>query len=62
MDLVIAIKEQMEYCNQYDNYRCGIYVKRRAKARIVMGIISSLLPVPNREIELRMNNSTSEEM
>ena len=55
IDLIEALKEQMDICENKEKYKCGIYVENPERIKIVANVISNLLPVPNRNIELKMN-------
>lgn len=45
----------MNFCENKEKYKCGIYVENPERIKIVANVISNLLPVPNRNIELKMN-------
>lgn len=53
MNLIEALQKQIKFCEQYEHYNCGVFVVDETKRKIVMGVISNMLPVPNRDIELR---------
>ena len=55
IDLIEALQKQMNFCKNKEKYKCGIYVENPERIKIVANVISNLLPVPNRNIELRMN-------
>ena len=55
INLVEALQKQMNFCENKEKYKCGIYVENPERIKIVANVISNLLPVPNRNIELRMN-------
>ena len=55
IDLIEALQKQMNFCENKEKYKCGIYVENPERIKIVANVISNLLPVPNRNIELRMN-------
>ena len=55
INLVEALKKQMNFCENKEKYKCGIYVENPERIKIVANVISNLLPVPNRNIELKMN-------
>lgn len=42
-NLVQALKKQIEFCNQYTRYKCGIFVRTKEQCEIVMKCISYLL-------------------
>lgn len=42
-NLVQALEKQIEFCNQYTRYKCGVFVKTKAQREIVMKCISNLL-------------------
>ena len=50
----------MDFCENKEKYKCGIYVKHPDKKKIVMEVISNLLPTPNREVKLVMSLSIAE--
>ena len=60
MKLIEALKKQMEFCENKEKYRCGIYVENPERIKIVANVISNLLPIPNRKIELRINRYDAE--
>ena len=43
-NLVQALEKQIEFCNQYTRYKCGVFVRTKAQSEIVMECISNLLP------------------
>ena len=45
----------MYFCENKEKYKCGIYVENPERIKIVANVISNLLPVPNREIKLKLN-------
>ena len=55
INLVEALQKQMYFCENKEKYKCGIYVENPERIKIVANVISNLLPVPNRNIELKMN-------
>ena len=55
IDLIEALQKQMNFCENKEKYKCGIYVENPERIKIVANVISNLLPVPNRNIELKMN-------
>lgn len=42
-NLVRALEKQIEFCNQYTRYKCGVFVRTKAQREIVMKCISNLL-------------------
>ena len=50
----------MNFCENKEKYKCGIYVENPERIKIVANVISNLLPVPNRRVELRMNQYDAE--
>lgn len=42
-NLVQALEKQIEFCNQYTKYKCGVFVRTKAQCKIVMKCISNLL-------------------
>lgn len=60
IDLVQALENQMRFCQEKSNYKCGVYIKDKIQRQIVMDTISNLIPIPNRNIELRMSVSCGE--
>ena len=55
IDLIEVLQKQMNFCENKEKYKCGIYVENPERIKIVANVISNLLPVPNRNIELKMN-------
>lgn len=41
-NLVQALEKQIEFCNQYTRYKCGVFVRTKAQREIVMKCISNL--------------------
>ena len=60
IDLIEALQKQMNFCKNNERYKCGVYVKHPDKKKIVMEVISNLLPTPNREVKLVMSLSIAE--
>lgn len=60
INLVEALQKQMNFCENKEKYKCGIYVENPERIKIVANVISNLLPVPNRNIELKMNRYDAE--
>ena len=60
IDLIEALQKQMNFCENKEKYKCGIYVENPERIKIVANVISNLLPVPNRNIELKMNRYDAE--
>ena len=60
INLVEALQKQMNFCENNERYKCGVYVKHPDKKKIVMEVISNLLPTPNREVKLVMSLSIAE--
>lgn len=52
----------MNFCENKEKYKCGVYVKHPDKKKIVMEVISNLLPspTPNREVRLVINLGVAE--
>lgn len=42
-NLVQALEKQIEFCNQYTKYKCGVFVRTKEQCEIVMKCISNLL-------------------
>lgn len=42
-NLVQALEKQIEFCNQYTRYKCGVFVRTKEQREIVMKYISNLL-------------------
>ena len=42
-NLVQALEKQIEFCNQYTRYKCGVFVRTKEQCEIVMKCISNLL-------------------
>lgn len=51
-NLVQALEKQIEFCNQYTKYKCGVFVRTKAQCEIVMKCISNLL-LDRRNTQLR---------
>nr|DAH89576.1 MAG TPA: terminase [Caudoviricetes sp.] len=51
-NLVQALEKQIEFCNQYTRYKCGVFVRTKAQREIVMKCISNLL-LDRRNTQLR---------
>lgn len=51
-NLVQALEKQIEFCNQYTKYKCGVFVRTKAQCEIVMKCISNLL-LNRRNTQLR---------
>lgn len=49
----------MRFCEEERNYKCGIYITTEANKEIVMKVIGNLLPIYNREVEIRNNHYES---
>lgn len=60
IDLIEALQKQMSFCENNERYKCGVYVKHSDKKKIVMEVISNLLPIPNKEVKLVMSLSMAE--
>ena len=60
IDLIKALQKQMNFCENKEKYKCGIYVENPERIKIVANVISNLLPFPNRRVELRMNQYDAE--
>ena len=42
-NLVQALEKQIEFCNQFTRYKCGVFVRTKAQCEIVIKCISNLL-------------------
>ena len=42
-NLIQALEKQIEFCNQYTRYKCGVFVRTKEQCDIVMECISNLL-------------------
>lgn len=42
-NLIQALEKQIEFCNQYTRYKCGVFVRTKEQCDIVMKCISNLL-------------------
>ena len=42
-NLVQALEKQIEFCNQFTRYKCGVFVRTKEQREIVMKCISNLL-------------------
>lgn len=51
-NLVQALEKQIEFCNQYTRYKCGVFVRTKEQREIVMKCISNLL-LDRSNIQLR---------
>lgn len=51
-NLVQALEKQIEFCNQYTRYKCGVFVRTKEQREIVMKCISNLL-LDRRNTQLR---------
>lgn len=51
-NLVQALEKQIEFCNQYTRYKCGVFVRTKEQCEIVMKCISNLL-LNRRNTQLR---------
>ena len=51
-NLVQALEKQIEFCNQYTRYKCGVFVRTKEQCEIVMKCISNLL-LDRRNTKLR---------
>ena len=51
-NLVQALEKQIEFCNQYTRYKCGVFVRTKEQCDIVMKCISNLL-LDRRNTQLR---------
>ena len=60
INLVEALQKQMNFCENKEKYKCGIYVENPERIKIVANVISNLLPFPNRRVELRINQYDAE--
>ena len=47
-----ALEKQIEFCNQYTKYKCGVFVRTKEQCEIVMKCISNLL-LDRRNTQLR---------
>ncbi len=50
----------MNFCENKEKYKCGIYVENPERIKIVANVISNLLSFPNRRVELRINQYDAE--
>ena len=46
----------MRFCERENNYKCGVYVTTEYNKDIVMKVLDNLLPVINRNVEVRNNS------
>lgn len=51
-NLAQALEKQIEFCNQFTRYKCGVFVRTKAQCEIVMKCISNLL-LDRRNTQLR---------
>lgn len=60
IDLIEALERQMDFCKTRIRYKCGVFVSSREKRDMVMEVISNIIPVPNRSIQLRKSLTQAE--
>lgn len=60
INLIEALERQMDFCKTRSMYKCGIFVSSREKRDMVMEVISNIIPVPNRSIQLRKSQIQAE--
>ena len=60
MKLIEALQKQMNFCKEKENYKCGVYVISSEHRKIVMEVISNIIPRPNRDIDLQMGGCWAE--
>ncbi len=58
IDLIEALKKQIEFCNTNENYKCGVWVTSKAKSDIVINVISNLI-WNQKKTEIRNNQCES---
>ena len=56
MNLTEALQKQIQFCEQYAHYKCRVFVVSNIGRDIVMKVISSILPIPNR-VDLRASRN-----
>lgn len=60
IDLIEALKRQMQLCRTQKRYKCGVYVASETKREIVMDVVSNIVPIYNRSIQIRKSQTCSE--
>lgn len=58
IDLIEALKKQINFCNSNENYKCGIWVTSKTKSDIVINVISNLI-WNQKKTEIRNNQCES---
>lgn len=58
IDLIEALKKQIEFCNANENYKCGVWVTSKAKSDVVINAISNLI-WNQKKTEIRNNQCES---
>lgn len=58
IDLIEALKKQINFCNTNENYKCGIWVTSKTKSDIVINAISNLI-WNQKKTEIRNNQYES---
>lgn len=58
IDLIEALKKQINFCNTNENYKCGIWVTSKTKSDIVINVISNLI-WNQKKTEIRNNQCES---
>lgn len=58
IDLIEALKKQINFCNTNENYKCGIWVTSKTKSEIVINAISNLI-WNQKKTEIRNNQYES---
>ena len=56
IDLIEALKEQMDICENTDKYICYVFVNSKKHMDIVKNVLSNIIEIPNRVIHLRAGN------
>lgn len=53
IDLIKALKEQMDICKNTDKYICYVFVNSKKNMDIVRNVLSNIIERPNRDISLQ---------
>lgn len=60
IDLIEALEKQMQLCRTQKRYKCGVYVTSETKREIVIDVISNIVPIYNRSIQINTSSTCSE--
>lgn len=56
INLIEALKEQMDICKNTDKYICYVFVNSKKHMDIVKNVLSNIIEIPNRVIHLQAGN------